>query len=119
MKVPLLFTGVLSLACIAATASAVEPLAQDYTVVFHNPDPEYYVEGCGLAKLGENTFLAVVPVVPRLQWSEERRVEHSVIHLLRSEDTGRTWQEVSHLPYYSAVPWQETGHLYLFANKPS
>lgn len=108
----------LAFLCATLVAHSAAPLAQDYTVVFHNPDPEYYVEGCGLERLGENTFLAVVPVVPRLEWSEARRVEHSVIHLLRSADGGKSWKQCSELPYYSAVPWTHRGVLYLFANKP-
>lgn len=96
---------------------AAQPLAQDYTVVFHNPDPEYYVEGCGLTKLDDGTLLAAVPVVPREQWSEERRAEHSVVHILRSTDAGKTWRAASDLPYYSAAPWVERGVLFLFANK--
>ena len=47
-------------------ASAAEALAQNYSSVFHNPDPEYYVEGCGLTKLDDGSLLAVVPVVPPL-----------------------------------------------------
>ncbi len=97
---------------------AVEPLAQDFTVVFHNPDPEYYVEGPGLTRLDDGTLLAVVPIVPREEWSVERRREHSVTHILNSTDGGKTWQEISTLPYYSAVPWTHNGKLYLFANKP-
>lgn len=97
---------------------AATPLAQDYTVVFHNPNPEYYVEGPGLAKLDNGSLLAVVPVVPREPWSAKRRVEHSVIHILRSHDGGETWQKLSTLPYYSAAPFLHQGKLYLFANKP-
>lgn len=108
----------LALAGICSSLDAAEPLAQDYTVVFHNPDPEYYVEGCGLTRLDDGTLIAVVPVVPREPWSEERRAEHSVIHLLRSSDEGKSWQAASDLPYYSAAPWVEKGTLYLFANKP-
>jgi len=70
-----------------------EPLAQDYTVVFHNPDPEYYVEGPGLVRLDEGALIAVVPIVPRAEWTAARRVEHSVTHILRSDDGGRTWSE--------------------------
>src|SRR5438128_882552 len=101
-----------------ATATAAEPLAQNYTVVFHNPDPEQYVEGPGLVRLDDGTLLAVVPVVPREQFSVERRMTRSTIHLLRSADAGKTWQPLSDLPYYSAAPWTDRGTLYLFANKP-
>lgn len=96
---------------------AATPLAQDHTVVFHNPNPEYYVEGPGLTRLDDGTLIAVVPVVPRNEWSKERRVEHSVTHLLGSADGGKTWQPRSNLPYYSAAPWVHGGALYLFANK--
>jgi hypothetical protein len=105
---------------IAATPQSpttAAPLAQDYTVVFHNPDPEYYVEGCGLARLDDGSLLAVVPVVPRHQWTVERRVEQSRTHIVHSGDGGKTWQPLSQLPYYSAVPWVHKGTLYLFAMK--
>lgn len=106
-------------ACLGrASAQSTAPLAQQYTEVFHNPDPEYYVEGPGLVRLDDGTFVAAVPVVPRVEWSAARRVEHSVIHVLRSTDGGRTWKESAQLPYYSAVPWTHRGILYLFANKP-
>src|SRR5260221_4260990 len=104
-------------AALADAVLAATPLAQDYAVVFHNPDPEYYVEGPGLVRFDDGTLIAVVPVVPREQWSEERRVEHSVVHLLRSGDRGATWQALADLPYYSAAPWRDGDALYLFANK--
>jgi hypothetical protein len=121
-KLPLPSSGPLVLACVALLASstflpAAQPLAQDYTVIFRNPDPEYYVEGPGLAKLDDGSLLAVVPVVPRAKWSEERRASKSVTHLLRSADGGKTWTELSSLPYYSAAPFLHKGTLYLFANK--
>ncbi len=92
-------------------------LAQDYTVVFHNPDREFYVEGCGLARLDDGALVAVVPVVPRAEWSKERRAKQSRTHVLRSADAGKTWQALAELPYYSAVPWVHQGSLYLFAMK--
>jgi hypothetical protein len=60
----------------------------------------------------------VVPVVPREQWSEERRLEHGVIHLLHSSDGGKSWQVRCHLPYYAAAPWLDRGAVYLFATRP-
>jgi hypothetical protein len=98
-------------------ARSAAPLAQEYAVVWHNPDPEYYVEGSGLVRLDGGDFVAVVPVVPRAEWSEQRRAEHSRTRILRSGDGGRTWSLLSELPYYSAVPWVHDGALYLFANK--
>jgi hypothetical protein len=62
-------------------------------------------------------LIAVVPVVPRAEWSAERRAKHSVTHILRSADAGKTWQALADLPYYSAAPWAHGGALYLLANK--
>jgi hypothetical protein len=101
----------------ALAHAQAKPLAQDYTVVFHNPDPERYVEGPGLARLADGTLLAVVPVVPRDEWSAARRATQSRVHVVRSGDAGRTWQAASELPYYSAAPFVHRDALYLFANK--
>ena len=65
-----------------------KPLAQDYTVVFHNPDAEQYVEGPGLVRLKDGVLVAVVPVVPRNEWSAARRATQSRTHVLRSGDGG-------------------------------
>jgi hypothetical protein len=115
----------LSLACVGFCAALLgsflaaqpAPLAQDYTIVFHNPNPEFYVEGPGLVRLDDGGLVAVVPVVPRNEWSVERRATQSVTHIMRSADAGKTWQQASELPYYSAAPWVHRGSLYLFANK--
>jgi hypothetical protein len=97
--------------------ATVAPLAQNYTEVFHVTDSEFYVEGCGLERLENGALLAVVPVVPRAQWSKERRAGQSRTHIVRSDDGGKTWQPVTELPYYSAAPFVYRGTLYLFANK--
>lgn len=102
---------------VTLAAMFAAPLAQNYSVVFHNPDREYYVEGCGLVRLDDGELVAVVPVVPRVEWSAARRAEHSLTHILRSADGGKTWQHLAQLPYYSAVPWSRGQTLYLFANK--
>ncbi|MEK3722630.1 hypothetical protein [Paenibacillus sp. FSL H8-0034] len=93
------------------------PLAQDYKVIFHNPDPEQYVEGCGLVRLEHGDLVAAVPVVPRQVWSQERRVTQSRTHILKSGDGGSTWSKLAELPYYSGIPWVHDGAVYLFANK--
>lgn len=104
----------------AASASSVPsagPLAQEYTRIFHNPDPERYVEGCGLVRLDDGSLVAAVPVVPRMEWSDARRATQSRTHIVRSRDGGRTWNKTAELPFYSAVPWVHRGKLHLFANK--
>lgn len=100
-----------------AAREAARPLAQDYAKVWHNIDRERYVEGCGLVRMDGGAFVAVVPVVPRLEWSESRRAAESRTHIVRSTDGGRSWQRSAELPYYSAAPWIHQGVLYLFANK--
>lgn len=102
---------------LSALISRADPLAQDYTIVFHNPDRERYVEGPGLVRLDDGALLAVVPVVPREEWSKERRQTQSTVHILKSADGGKTWQALADLPFYSAAPWTHRGSLYLFANK--
>ncbi len=100
-----------------APAQSSAPLAQPYSVVFHNPDRERYIEGCGLIRLDDGSLVAVVPIVPRMEWSEARRATQSRTHIVRSNDGGKTWRPVAELPYYSAVPWLHQGRLHLFANK--
>lgn len=86
------------------TAHAGEPLAQDHTIAYHNPDREYYVAGVGFERLSDGTLIAVVPVIPRPAWNLERRATHSATHIISSRDGGRSWQPQAKLPYYSAVP---------------
>ena len=93
-------------------------LAQEYTVVYHNVERKLYVEGCGFLRLPDGVFIAVVPIVPRSESTQELRPTHSNLHVMRSEDHGRTWSEVSQLPYYSGRPWLHDGNLYLFAFTP-
>jgi hypothetical protein len=102
----------------ADAAPSARPLAQDYTVVYHNREHKLYVEGCGLLRLADGVLLAIVPIVPRSEWTEKMRPRHSHLHVMRSEDHGRTWREVSELPYYSGRPWSHDGKLYLFAFTP-
>lgn len=107
------------LGCFSALSGPpqAQPLAQNYSIVLHNPNREFYVEGPGLVRLEDGGLVAVVPVVPRNEWSAERRATQSVTHILRSGDGGQTWLPASKLPYYSAAPWLHRGVLYLFANK--
>ena len=97
-------------------AGKAAPLAQDYSLVFRNPDSESYVAGVGMARLDDSSYVAVVPVVPRSQWAA-RRPTQSRVPIIPSTDGGKTWKEVSRLPYYSGVPWLHRGKLFLFANR--
>ncbi len=94
-------------------------LSSTHSIIWHNPNVRLYVEGSGLLKLDGNRWLAVVPVVPRLRGlpQYERRAKESRIHLVLSEDAGRNWRPISELAYYSAVPFQHQGAVYLFAMK--
>jgi len=98
------------------SAAKPAPLAQDYTLVFRNPDPEYYVAGIGMERLSATQYVAVVPVVPRSSWNQ-RRPTQSTVHIVQSADAGKTWTKLSQLPYYSGVPWWHQGKLFLFANR--
>ncbi len=90
-------------------------LAESHRVIWHNADPEFYVEGSGLVHLGSADWVAVVPVIPRHSRPLfARRAELSRTQILRSRDGGCTWTKVSELPFYSAVPWRHQGRLYLF-----
>ncbi len=93
------------------------PLAQEYTIAYHNPDSEYYIAGVGFERMADGALIAVVPVIPRAAWNLERRATHSWTHIVSSRDGGRTWERLSTLPYYSAVPWIHDGKLHLFAHK--
>lgn len=98
------------------------PLAQNYTVVYHNTKHDYFVDGPGLVRLAEGEWVATVTVTPRIDcFNEEalgeQRVNGSRAHIVRSLDDGRTWTPVAELPYYAATPWMHDGSLYLFVNK--
>jgi hypothetical protein len=98
-------------------AASSRLLAPDWVPVLHNLDNEYFVEGPGLVKIGDGQLLATVPILPRGEWHNARKAEFSRIKILRSADAGRTWTQVSELPYYSAAPWNHGGSLYLFVTK--
>lgn len=95
---------------------------QDYSVIYRQENNDYYVEGSGMVRLDADTFIAVVPVVPRGgtftgEALKKERVRASVTNIVKSVDGGKTWETVSALPYYSAAPWVYGETLYLFANK--
>ncbi len=93
----------------------VQPPTQPDSVIWHNPDDRFYVEGCGLLRLCEGRWLAVVPVIPRhADPLFARRARLCVTHILVSDDNGQTWRKVSQLPFYSAVPFVHDGDVYLF-----
>jgi len=87
------------------------PLAQNYSVIHHRKNPRNYVEGCGLLTLQGGDLLAVVPVVPR---GGVPKKGVCTVLVYRSSDQGKTWRQISELPYYSAVPFLHNDDVYLF-----
>jgi hypothetical protein len=103
----------------ATSGGSAGTLAQDYAIVHHNPDRKQYIEGPGLNRLADGSLIAVIPVVPRNEYQlAGKRPDNSHVHILRSTDGGKSWQEASRLPYYSARAWEHEGSLYLFAFQP-
>jgi len=100
----------------------IKPMAQDYKEIYHNTKKNYYVEGSGIVNMGGGIFVAAVPVVIKHcgfppEDCGRLRAETSCANIVQSTDGGETWNVVSQLPYYSAVPWVHDGILYLFGNK--
>ena len=88
-----------------------QPLAQEFVTVYKRHNTRTYVEGCGLILLPDNSTLAVVPVVPRGGVPKKGKTE---INFIRSDNKGKTWTQISQLPFYSAVPFLHDGKLYSF-----
>jgi hypothetical protein len=88
-----------------------KPLAQDYTVIHSRKNPLTYVEGSGLIDFEDGVFIAVVPVVPR---GGVPKKGSCIVHVKRSTDNGLTWNSISKLPYYSAIPFLHDGAFYMF-----
>ncbi len=85
-----------------------EPLGQDYTIISRNTDgtPRGF-DGPGIVQMPDGLIVVVAPI---------KMPEHWVCQILHSHDGGHTWELVSDVPYYSAIPWLHDGKIYLFAH---
>ena len=89
-----------------------EPLAQDYVVVTETNDRKVCTCGPGIAHAPDGSLLATVPF-----WWRSGPKRPGVVHVLRSTDGGKTWERLSSLEYFTAMPWTHDGALYLFAHR--
>ena len=91
----------------------VQPLAQDFVIAARVPDPvRYFFHDPDLARLDDGTLLLAAPQWHRPSWDYCRR-----LRLLRSEDGGRTWEELPGLPYEEATPFVLDGRLLMFVQE--
>jgi hypothetical protein len=91
----------------------VQPLAQDFVIAARVPDPaRYFFHDPDLARLDDGTLLLAAPQWHRPGWDYCRR-----LRLLRSDDGGRTWEELPGLPYEEATPFVLDGQLLMFVQE--
>ncbi len=88
------------------------PLAQDYTVVTDTNDRRVCTCGPGIVHAPDGSLLATVPY-----WWRVGPKRPGVVHVVRSSDGGRSWERISSLEYFTAMPWTHDGSLYLFAHR--
>jgi hypothetical protein len=88
------------------------PLAQNYTVLTKTDNKHVCTCGPGITRTPDGGLLATVPY-----WWRGNPKRPGVVHLLRSEDDGKTWQRLPSLNYFTAMPWVYDGAVYLFAHR--
>ena len=89
-----------------------EPLSQDYVVLTKTDDKNVCTCGPGIARTPDGGLLATVPY-----WWRSGPKRPGLVHILRSSDGGKTWERLSSLQYFTAMPWMHDGTLYLFAHR--
>ena len=88
----------------------VQPLAQDFVVAARVPDPDrYFFHDPNLAQLDDGTLLIAAP-----QWGRRGADAGRSLRILRSDDSGRTWEEMPTLPYEEGRPFVVDGQLLMF-----
>ena len=91
----------------------VQPLAQDFVVAAQVPDPDhYFFHDPNLAQLDDGTLLIAAP-----QWGRRGSDVGRSLRILRSDDSGRTWEEMPTLPYEEGCPFVVDGQLLMFVQR--
>ena len=91
----------------------VQPLAQDFVVAAQVPDPKlYFFHDPNLTRLDDGTLLIAAP-----QWGRRDKDVGRSLRILRSDDSGRTWQEMPTLPYEEGRPFVVSGRLLMFVQE--
>ena len=92
-----------------------EPLAKQYAVALQVPDVEqYFFHDPGLARLDDGTLIVAAP-----QWQFQRFGGRQCCRIARSDDGGRSWNELAELPYPDATPFVVDGRLFMFVQEKS
>lgn len=91
----------------------VQPLAQDFIVAAQVPNPDhYFFHDPNLALLDDGTLLIAAP-----QWGRRGSDVGRSLRILRSDDSGRTWEEMPTLPYEEGRPFVVDGQLLMFVQR--
>jgi hypothetical protein len=99
----------------AATGPCAGALAQSYTVVARIPNDGkyYYMHDPGLTTVPSGRLLVAAPCWTRKGLGQEPPIGFQTF-LCRSDDGGKTWTQLSTLPYSDAAPFVHGGKTYMF-----
>ena len=91
----------------------VQPLAQDFVIAARVPDPDlYFFHDPNLARLDDGTLLVAAP-----QWGRRGTDVGRSLRILRSDDSGQTWEDMPTLPYEEGRPFIVDGQLLMFVQQ--
>ncbi|MFM7844496.1 MAG: WD40/YVTN/BNR-like repeat-containing protein [Planctomycetota bacterium] len=110
--------------CQAADAGPIQPLANDYVVVYRSPEPgKVFCYSPGLVRLASGRLVATLdlggPGVPRLPGPKASKCTESGTwqgKILTSDDGGQSWQHRVDFPFVHARPFTAGKSLYVLGH---
>lgn len=94
----------------------VQPLAQDYSVVFEAPDEHLYTAAASLSRLPSGRLLTSYALFTRVgKKSGHPDLEIETV-FSTSGDRGATWTQVGSVPLGDGIPFHHRGRLYFLCN---